>query len=269
MFQFPLKTSSGEVQAELSLDDCMRMRKILALTMLDTLTTEHLQEIFAAADVSSSIVLPEAIASLQPLMLSQQISDSGREWLLQQFTAVFQTIAGGRKAVLVPEFIAGFSVFFGGSKSEKLSNAFQAFARNLGQEDQSEPSLDRDGLCSYFCAFLGSLCSLMASSKSLKRSVIEEVSSTLADDVFASAKKTDRVNYTDVGGWYNNGGYLAAPWIELLQLKKWPGVLSDREDDVDEGQEEDDYSGSEYEEDEDDDGTNVSGWVQYYLWPVY
>ena len=46
------------------------------------------------------------------------------------------------------------------------------------------------------------------------------------------SKQIDRLNFDDFGQWYNDGGYERAPWLELLDLKKW--VLGeDSEDAID------------------------------------
>ena len=34
-------------------------------------------------------------------------------------------------------------------------------------------------------------------------------------------KQTDRLNFDEFGQWYNDGGFERAPWLELLDLKKW------------------------------------------------
>jgi Ca2+-binding EF-hand superfamily protein len=34
-------------------------------------------------------------------------------------------------------------------------------------------------------------------------------------------RKTDRVDFDEFGQWYNEGGFETAPWLELLDLKKW------------------------------------------------
>jgi hypothetical protein len=31
----------------------------------------------------------------------------------------------------------------------------------------------------------------------------------------------NRVSFEELAAWYTNGGYALAPWMELLDLRKW------------------------------------------------
>ena len=35
------------------------------------------------------------------------------------------------------------------------------------------------------------------------------------------SKRLDRLNFDEFGQWYNDGGLERAPWLELLDLRKW------------------------------------------------
>ena len=37
-----------------------------------------------------------------------------------------------------------------------------------------------------------------------------------------------RVTFDEFSLWYNDGGFTSAPWLELLDLRKWPLVNPDR-----------------------------------------
>jgi hypothetical protein len=53
----------------------------------------------------------------------------------------------------------------------------------------------------------------------------------LCNDVMTHQGKQrfcDRLNFDEFGLWYNEGGFERAPWLELLDLKKW--VLADNFD---------------------------------------
>jgi hypothetical protein len=54
----------------------------------------------------------------------------------------------------------------------------------------------------------------------------------VAEDVMRyqwRTKKKERVDFDEFGQWYNEGGFETAPWLELLDLKKW--VLVDNFED--------------------------------------
>ncbi len=61
------------------------------------------------------------------------------------------------------------------------------------------------------------------------------------DDVFANSmfiefsevifsyqdrEDANLISYEEFGSWYNSGGYTVAPWLELLDLSKWPGMTA-------------------------------------------
>lgn len=60
---------------------------------------------------------------------------------------------------------------------------------------------------------------------SLITSCVEQVTSQiLSSGVCASSSS---VSFVEFGQWYNSAGHWVVPWIELLDLKKWPDVLAD------------------------------------------
>jgi hypothetical protein len=47
-----------------------------------------------------------------------------------------------------------------------------------------------------------------------------------AEAIFRDSEREDAslISYEEFGQWYNSGGYAVAPWLELLDLSKWPGM---------------------------------------------
>ncbi len=46
------------------------------------------------------------------------------------------------------------------------------------------------------------------------------------ETIFSASDRDDEflISYEEFGMWYNSGGYAVAPWLELLDLSKWPGM---------------------------------------------
>ena len=153
------------------------------------------------------------------------------------------------------EIVSAFTCLVGGSKSDKLSYAFEIF------DDDATGLLSRNQLCSYLSSFMTMVHTLATLSESTDRAEMEEdeefaPSSTdsylaggagksaerpssvksrfdacadLADQIFAStaAKQADAggeylISFEEFAKWYTNGGYNQALWLELIDGRKWP-----------------------------------------------
>jgi len=134
--------------------------------------------------------------------------------------------------VAVNQLMGGLSLLCGGKKSTKLAFSFGLFdgrsatdKRKRGQESQS---LNEKELFLFFRSFLivmFSCCkqSLDLSAEDVSR-FISETANMVANDVVMyqwNTRRTERVDFDNFGEWYNKGGFEIAPWLELLDLKKW------------------------------------------------
>ncbi len=161
------------------------------------------------------------------------------------------------------ELLTGFAILCHGSKSAKLSDAFQRVFNTDGDGFLSRRELWRYlrsfltmlfalSRCAWLCGarvcgvlpsplracvrvFVRTLllwCSSVAwpLSESLRTSIHDLIDDTAVEAthlVFLSASltapgsKADKVSFDQFGAWYNNGGYVVLPWLELLDLKKW------------------------------------------------
>lgn len=146
--------------------------------------------------------------------------------------------------VAVNELMGGLILLCGGKKSMKLAFAFGLFdgrpdtaagakpkRKGKGKKDESPlppKSLDGKELFLFLRSFLivmFSCCkqSLDLSAEEVSR-YIYDTAHVIAQDVMKfqwDRKKQDRVNFDEFGEWYNEGGFETAPWLELLDLKKW------------------------------------------------
>ena len=116
----------------------------------------------------------------------------------------------------------------GARKSEKLAAAFEV----LGPD-----ALDLNGVARLLRAALASIA-FATDATDISQAINREAAS-LAEDVCANAEDSNEITFDDFGNWYNSRGFELAPWLELLDLTKWPvdgrGELQDEsEEDEDE-----------------------------------
>ena len=119
----------------------------------------------------------------------------------------------------------------GARKSEKLAAAFEV----LGPD-----ALDLNGVARLLRAALASIA-FATDAADISQAINREAAS-LAEDVCANAEDSNEITFDDFGNWYNSRGFELAPWLELLDLTKWPvdgrGELQDEsEDDEDDDEE--------------------------------
>lgn len=137
----------------------------------------------------------------------------------------FFTDRVGSDTVDFAELVAAFSLLCDGTKSDKLSLAFRLFDTNV------DGRLTRRQLWRFLRSFLTALFCLSSAAadepvESLY-TVIDDATVTTAQLIFAKASETrstsrQGVTFEEFGNWYNDGGFELLPWLELLDLNKWP-----------------------------------------------
>jgi hypothetical protein len=141
--------------------------------------------------------------------------------------------------------MGGLTLLCGGKKSAKLAFAFGIFdtrpgVQNPKKKKKSEAivhSLSGEDLFLFLRSILivtFSCCrqSLDMSDDCVSR-CIADTANMICNDVMRhqwETKHLDRLDFDEFGQWYNDGGFERAPWLELLDLKKW--VLVDNFDAV-------------------------------------
>ena len=119
----------------------------------------------------------------------------------------------------------------GARKSEKLAAAFEV----LGPD-----ALDLNGVARLLRAALASIA-FATDATDISQAINREAAS-LAEDVCANAEDQNEITFDDFGNWYNSRGFELAPWLELLDLTKWPvdgrGELQDESEEEDDDEEE-------------------------------
>ncbi|CAB9528425.1 expressed unknown protein [Seminavis robusta] len=149
--------------------------------------------------------------------------------------------------VALNELMGGLALLCGGKKSTKLAFAFGVFdgrqkpkARKVKNHKPSlkDQSLDTRELYLFLRSFLIVLfsccCQTLEMADNSVDRYIGDTANMVADDVMRyqwHTRKKDRIDFDEFGEWYNEGGFEIAPWLELLDLKKW--VLVDNFDALD------------------------------------
>jgi len=128
------------------------------------------------------------------------------------------------------QLMGGLTLLCQGKKSTKLSFSFGIFDGSNEDIDFSVKSQSLDGrelfyFLRSFLIVMFSCCkqSLQLSSAAVARN-ISDTAYTVTDNVMRyqwRTKAKSRVDFDEFGEWYNQGGFEAAPWLELLDLSKW------------------------------------------------
>jgi Ca2+-binding EF-hand superfamily protein len=161
--------------------------------------------------------------------MSKSVSNSHD--LLANFFQSFDLLQCDR--VALNELMGGLTLLCGGKKSTKLSFAFSVFDRRQNskkktKKPQSSNSLDGEELFLFLRSFLIVMFSCCRQSWDLSDDMVNryiaDTANMVAEDVVRyqwRTRKKDRVDFDEFGQWYNEGGFETAPWLELLDLKKW------------------------------------------------
>lgn len=140
--------------------------------------------------------------------------------------------------VALNELMGGLTLLCGGKKSTKLAFAFSVFDKRPSGKKKPKKgqtnanSLDGEELFLFLRSFLIVMFSCCRQSWSLSddsvNRYIADTANMVTDDMMRyqwQKRKKIRVDFDEFGQWYNEGGFETAPWLELLDLKKW--VLMD------------------------------------------
>jgi len=145
------------------------------------------------------------------------------------------------------ELMVGFSFLCAGNKSAKLAAAFDILdVANNGY-------LTQKGLMQYLRSYLTMLAgiSLLSSTKKITTQIRKRLLSPRRHDAFLAVqngahwtlghflrafevemqqegmKRNNAVTFEDFAKWYTEGGYVVAPWLELLDLNKFLSLIGE------------------------------------------
>lgn len=136
-------------------------------------------------------------------------------------------------SVALDELMGGLTLLCGGKKSTKLSFAFSVFdtrpgVHAPGASNNITHSLSGEDLFLFLRSILIVTFSICRQSLDLTDDMvgrcIADTANMICNDVMRhqwETKRADRLDFDEFGQWYNDGGFERAPWLELLDLKKW------------------------------------------------
>ncbi|CAK4117798.1 unnamed protein product [Aphanomyces euteiches] len=228
VFQFKL-TTYDNTTLRIRLRDVAVVYTIAEKLRLKTITVDVLYETFdrfARGKTLSKSGFLYAIRSLAP---KGALSSEDQEFLSYHLLRIFalyetesaqDTDEGNGVAVDKLHLISGMSLFCQGSKSSKLGILFTFF------DMHHEGSVTRRALFELFKSLLAILFSFShteaLSSTEAKTYAAERAAGALISNVFCDTKATTHMSLSAFAEWYSNGGYETCPWLELLDLNKWP-----------------------------------------------
>jgi Ca2+-binding EF-hand superfamily protein len=129
---------------------------------------------------------------------------------------------------------SGMLLFAEGSKSEKLSIAFDLF----GSESANEAArVDADMFSLFLLSFMVIISMQTRHGRSKDMGVLHLAARGLARQVFNAVGKLktghelvpDSITFQDFADWYTAEGHELVPWLELLDLRKWPSLMDGRD----------------------------------------
>jgi hypothetical protein len=156
---------------------------------------------------------------------------SSRDELLCNFFCCFDV--GQCDRVALDELMGGLALLCGGKKSMKLSFAFTIFdtrpeLRKKKKDLGITHSLSGEDLFLFLRSVLIVMFSCCRQSLDMTDTevsqCISDTANMICNDVMRhqwETKQTNRCNFDEFGQWYNDGGFERAPWLELLDLRKW------------------------------------------------
>jgi Ca2+-binding EF-hand superfamily protein len=136
-------------------------------------------------------------------------------------------------SVALDELMGGLCLLCGGKKSTKLAFAFGVFdsrpeVQNKKKKERAVHLLKGEDLFLFLRSILIVTFSCCRQSLDMNDETvgqcITETANMICNDVMNhqfQKRHSDRLNFDDFGEWYNDGGFERAPWLELLDLKKW------------------------------------------------
>ena len=148
--------------------------------------------------------------------------------------------------IRVKDFMVGLSMLGYGKKSEKLAAGFD-FLDEFNMGSLSSTQFGRL-MKSFLCMLAALNAELMALAGETREELIDEVVAKLTAEAFSVVSSSDRhqrrrvaLTFEEFGSWYNTQSSNLAPWVQILDLNKWPGCETVQSVSADDGTEDDDY----------------------------
>jgi len=220
---------SEEQVLQIQQQDIDDLAMILAKTQLHTCEVKDVVAVFQAAAPDAKFSKTVFNRSIRDLVPGDGLTNDDKEFLSSALSNIFFAYErSGSGVVDLAEFASGFSVLGAGSKSDKLALAFQLF------DSDGDGYLTRREMWKFLRSFLVMLLKLSSHSDEDAHEVrntafagaVECTSVVFAQSTLEHKKK---VSFEEFAAWYTNGGYTFAPWLELLDIRKWPTEFANQD----------------------------------------
>lgn len=262
VFDFPL-SDGGVDSLQVTAADVKNLQRLNDRARLNRLSPEELYRAFAT-EASDGVLTKKAFDRVvRKLVPGDSLSRADKAYLSFALSNIFYAFdRDGNGVVDFNEFASGFSILAGGSKSDKLSIAFHLF------DLDSDGYISRRELWEYLRAFLTVLVAMNGNmQQSEPRDLVRLVDRNaleLTGSVFEQAdiNEDNRISYEEFGQWYNDGGFQVIPWLELLDLRKWPTVPAGGDDEGstgDDGGDAEENGGGDADSGDDDGDDDAAG----------
>lgn len=147
--------------------------------------------------------------------------------ILELLGGMFDVVASDDGWAPLPELVVALSLLCSCSKSDKLACAFELFdVRGAGFVEPEE-------LSRLLAAFLGAIFAFTTSTppQAAFKSAVQEAARSFAEQICDDCA-SEQLTFDTFGTYYNTQGFSLLPWLECLDLAKWP-LVDGVDDDVD------------------------------------
>ena len=219
-------SSSGDMLS-LTESDIFNVSKLLNLSKLGTIEAPRAVDILLEECTGEVLTKSDFNKAMKKLIQVSELNAEDKRFLsLSLNTFFFAFDQDCEESVDSNEFITGFLLLCGGSKSEKLAVAWELM------DSDSDGSLNR---LEFFALMKSLLRGIMALEGEAQRAaphtiekILDDTCGELVELVFGEAHVDDSgLSFDNFGEYYNKGGYEKMAWLELLNLSKWGDVVSD------------------------------------------
>eukprot|EP01138_Halocafeteria_seosinensis_P005027 gb/GECG01005140.1/.p1 GENE.gb/GECG01005140.1/~~gb/GECG01005140.1/.p1 ORF type:complete len:2574 (+),score=322.80 gb/GECG01005140.1/:1-7722(+) len=219
-------SSKGHVLS-LSDADVNNVSRLLNLSKLGNIQAEKAVEVLLEECVEETLDKGSFNKAMRKLVDVGGMNDQNKKFLsLSLNTFFFAFDQTYEEVVDANEFITGFLLLCGGSKSEKLSVAWELM------DSDSDGVLSRHEFFALIRALLKGVLALQGEAQRAAPHTVEEIiedsCQDVVEDVFSQARIQHRgLSFDAFGEYYNGGGFDRVSWLELLNLSKWGDVVSE------------------------------------------
>ena len=223
IFAFCL-TAEGDTLA-IRQEDCDVVCAIRALTEPCDVSPVDVHAKFGAKAVEGAICKADFDEGVRDLISGEKLGNDQKLFLSQVLSNLFYAYdREGTGEVRLKELVCGFSTLSKGSKSDKLALAFRVF------DADEDSALSHQEFARFLRSFLTALFALNRHASQCPAEdvwgLIDESALQFSSRIFEEAdmdENADHIAFEEFADWYTSGGFELVPWLELLDMDKWPG----------------------------------------------